>query len=319
MSLSLLVGDICGQHMAGFGLSALAAQLPDPAPPPNLRLDGHNQQRRVHAMQRISKHLAKLPSHLTGVYQFGVLHGFGLRAWLELMPLLNVSTADLTVWGFDSFRGMPSEEPGFMRRSHENDKNWLAGGLNVQRLLGIKEWPQLRDAIVRNIGFAPERTRLVRGFFNESLRDGPLLRDRLGLPPALLLDVDCDLYTSTKQAMSFMLDTGLLVPGTYVYYDDYSIEAWNISPKKHPYMEERLAHEELTNEYGLEWTTLSHYGKYHGPLAGVSWIRQWANTSKLIGKNLQPISLNPVFRLDACAKCPTGARQRHPPQRFGSH
>jgi hypothetical protein len=77
-------------------MSAIAAASASSAPPaPPLRLLGHNQQRRLLSLQRIASHIASLPggappAHLSGVYQFGVLHGFGLRAWLEAMPMLNL-------------------------------------------------------------------------------------------------------------------------------------------------------------------------------------------------------------------------------------
>ena len=47
---------------------------------------------------------------LTDLYEFGVLDGFGLRVWLEAMPRLNMSVDHTTVFGFDSFRGMPDEK-----------------------------------------------------------------------------------------------------------------------------------------------------------------------------------------------------------------
>ena len=47
---------------------------------------------------------------------------------------------------------------------------------------------------------------------------------RLGMVrrPAFLIDIDCDLKTSAKQALIFTLEAGLLRPGTFVYYDDLS-------------------------------------------------------------------------------------------------
>ena len=301
--------DVSGGGAASRSMSESASSSASSAPPaPPLRLLGHNQQRRLLSLQRIASHIASLPggappAHLSGVYQFGVLHGFGLRAWLEAMPMLNLSLAGKTVWGFDSFRGMPDEEAGFMRKSHEHDRQWHAGGLNVARLLGISYWPKLHDTIVRNIGFSPEHTHLVRGFYNESLRGGRALSQQLRMPPALLLDIDCDLYTSTTQALRFMLDSQLLVPGTYVYYDDYSVEAWYVPASQHPYLEERLAHEEVTKEYELVWRPLNRYGRYRGPMAGLEWIRQMSNTSKWMGKQVSFNNLNPVFRLEACGKC----------------
>ena len=290
-------------------MASLPTTLPIPSDGQNQHLDGHNQQRRILALRRIASDIAGLPgsappAHLTGVYEFGVLRGFGLRAWVEAMPLLNISVKDASVWAFDSFRGMPDEPSGFMRKSHERDKQWHAGGLNVARLMGISSWPQLQEAIVRNIGHAPERTHLVRGFYNESLREGRSLSQRLRMQPALLLDIDCDLYTSTKEALRFMLESELLVPGTYIYYDDYSVEHWMVPPSKHPYMEERLAHEEISKEFGLTWKPLNKYGRYRGPLTGgVEWIRQMSNTSKWMGKPLTAAGINPVFRLVSCSKC----------------
>jgi len=283
------------------------------SPAYEVKLLGHNQQRRLLALQRIAAHIATLPNqkvlpHLTGVYQFGVLHGFGLRAWLEAMPHLNMSTEGLSVWGFDSFRGMPAEKPGYMRTVHEHDKEWHEGGLNVARLLNIHEWRRLQDAIVSNIGFEPKLTHLVRGFYNESLREGRALSHRHGMPPALLLDIDCDLYTSTKQALRFMLESRLLVPGTYVYYDDYSVQMWNVPASQHPHKEERLAHQEITTEFGLKWTSLNTM-RYLGPMPGMGWIRQWPNTSGLYGKNVWSGKLQPVLRLEACTKCEQSANR----------
>ena len=242
------------------------------------------------------------PGHLSGIYEFGVFHGFGLRAWLDAMPLLNISVENISVWGFDSFRGMPDEQDGFMRQSHVHDRNWHAGGLNVARSMGIHDWHKLHDAILRNIESGSNRTHLVRGFYNESLVGGIALRQQLGMPPALLLDIDCDLYSSTKQALNFMLMARLLRPGTYVYYDDYTVEEWNISPTRHPYKEERLAHEEITREFELKWKPLNSL-KYRGPMESLGWIRQWPNTSHLMNKRLLGVSLSPVFRLESCGKC----------------
>ena len=138
---------------------------------------------------------------------------------------------------------------------------------------------------------------------HETRDAAPFLPALAVVPPALLLDIDCDLYTSTTQALRYMLDSQLLVPGTYVYYDDYSVEAWYVPASQHPYLEERLAHEEVTKEYELVWRPLNRYGRYRGPMTGLEWIRQMSNTSKWMGKQVSFNNLNPVFRLEACGKC----------------
>ena len=69
------------------------------------------------------------------------------------------------------------------------------------------------------------------------------------MQPALLIDVDVDLYVSCIQCMDWMLANGLLVAGTVVYYDDVSIVKADAGG-------ELKAHEELTAKYGLEWKKL---------------------------------------------------------------
>ena len=141
------------------------------------QLDGHNEQRRLIALQRIvadlanrshdGDHLERLPD----IYEFGVLAGFGLGAWTQAMPRLNLSLDGVAVWGFDSFAGMPDEPAGFMRPIHIHDRSWQPGGLNSARWVRCDGtcvlWPSLEKALKRNIGFDPQRTTLVRGFYNE--------------------------------------------------------------------------------------------------------------------------------------------------------
>jgi hypothetical protein len=270
-----------------------------------------SQQRRILALRRIADHIGTHPlsssAPLHDIYQFGVLMGHGLRAWLEAMEILNVSTVGRRAFGFDSFQGMPEEDDEFMRPLHRANPSWHAGGLNAARISRLSDWPSLRARLVNYIGFDPERTTLVRGFYNESLREGASLSQRLGMRPALLLDIDCDLYTSSRQALRFMLQAGLLVPGSFVYYDDYSIEAWNWPTRSHPHKEERLAHEEVTEEFNLTWTPLFRH-QFQGPLKGMEWISQWSTNgtrmnSRPLGRQLSAKDLVPVLQLHSCGRC----------------
>ena len=133
-----------------------------------------------------------------------------------------------------------------MCKLHKHNSQWLAGGLNTSRIMGSTHWPTLEKQLLRNIGFESSRTKLIKGFYNDSLREGPRLAWRLGMRPALLVDIDCDLYTSSKQALTFMLESGLLVPGTFVYYDDFSIVDW----ARLPYKEERAC---ARGDYARFW------------------------------------------------------------------
>ena len=292
--------------------------------PPKLQLDGHSQQRRIFTVERIVNYLAtltaanrgKISTSLQGdIYQFGVLTGFGLRAWVDSMRVLNLTLSpEASLYGFDSFDGMPEEGTLYMRSIHKHNSAWHGGGLNTSKLMGVTDWPTLQQRLKRNIGYDPQRTHLIRGFYNESLREGRALARRLGMRPALLIDIDCDLYTSSKQGLSFMLDAGLLVPGSFVYYDDFTIEDWN--KDKPPHREERRAHEEVTKEYGLSWRPLNHL-VYNGPVKELSWIRQYDIGMKSSGTRRAPQMgkpikgmLTPVFQLTACKKCSASAERR---------
>ena len=60
---------------------------------------------------------------------------------------------------------------------------------------------------------------LVPGFYDKSLL--PDLASRMGMRPAAYVDIDCDLYGSTKSALEWMLASRLIVPGTLIGYDDW--------------------------------------------------------------------------------------------------
>ena len=90
------------------------------------------------------------------------------------------------------------------------------------------------------------------------------------------------------------IEAGLLRPGTFVYYDDYTLEHWLIPNRTHAYKEERLAHEEVTREYGLEWLPLFRYGAYPGPL-NVSRVKEFPAEHK--GRPIRNSELSPVLPL----------------------
>ena len=131
------------------------------------------------------------------VYQFGVFRGGSMYQYRHLWP-------DALLLGFDSFEGLPTEQPGEVRRA-----TWNRG------TFGITE-PDIARRIYTDLG--RERTRLFRGFFNQSLT--PSLA--LGLQPATLVDIDSDIYVSAYQALDWLFHHRLAVPGTVVAYDDWA-------------------------------------------------------------------------------------------------
>ncbi|MFH1571393.1 MAG: TylF/MycF/NovP-related O-methyltransferase [Gemmatimonadota bacterium] len=115
------------------------------------------------------------------VCEFGVYRAASLNRLADLLP-------GRTVWGFDSFAGLPADWRDRFPR----------GTYAVRRL------PRVR----RN-------ARLVQGWFDDTL--APFLAEHPG--PALLLHVDCDLYASTRTVLDAF--AGRLTPGTVLVFDEY--------------------------------------------------------------------------------------------------
>ena len=60
---------------------------------------------------------------------------------------------------------------------------------------------------------------IYKGFFNETMT--ATLAKAEGMRPAFFVDVDCDLFISTHQALDWLFLNGLLKVGTLVGYDDW--------------------------------------------------------------------------------------------------
>ena len=212
-----------------------------------------DQRKRVVACERISALVNSSPPLLLGpgydIYEFGVLTGGGLRAFVHGLQKKNLKFGHL--YGFDSFRGLPESDVAQHERSELRDPNWQQGGMNAAETLALRmgddafNYTLLRQHIITRVGYP--NTTLVRGFYNESL---PRLNRRRALrarmQPAMLVDLDCDLYESTIQAMEWLLTSRLLVVGTVVYFDDWRRAGEGM----------KKAYALLTRQYGLQWKVL---------------------------------------------------------------
>lgn len=104
--------------------------------------------------------------------------------------------------------GLPAEADGMALECNA----WLPGSFSAADQFGAYTFGAVRDKILEHVGpkYA-EDTRLIKGFFSDSLT--PTLKSEHGMKPALLIDVDVDLYISCVQCMEWMVLQGLLVPG----------------------------------------------------------------------------------------------------------
>ena len=151
-------------------------------------------------------------------YEFGVYNGDTLCDFYNCMSRFHGGNAP-PYWqmvGFDSFEGLPA--------THVEEDLHPQAGEGSYKSDGV-EFVQSR---LQGIGCGPDRLRLVKGFYQESLSKA--LRDKLlaeDLRPSFV-NIDCDYYSSTMTVLNWI--EPLLMDGTVVYFDD--IYFYNCNPNK---------------------------------------------------------------------------------------
>jgi hypothetical protein len=173
------------------------------------------------------------------LYTFGVYTGASIKFWLDRLKALKVQHG--LSWGFDSFEGLPEEAEGVELEGNE----WKPGGFSAADQFGVYTWREVRRKIEEHLG--PEHAAKcgwVRGFFSDVLT--PTLKRERAMQPALLIDVDVDLYISAVQCLDWCFAQGIIVPGTIVYYDDVEV----VKADKGG---ELRAHAELSEKYKVTW------------------------------------------------------------------
>jgi len=142
--------------------------------------------------------------HLNGLrygyyFEFGCHKGRTLRlAWDHSNGLF-----DWTYVAFDSFEGLPDIP--------EIDRNpmWEKGmSATTEEELTV---------ITESAGMPRNRLITVKGFYDQSLESG--IAKKLLPEKAVVVYVDCDLYTSTVPVLKFIKD--FLQPGTIIVFDDW--------------------------------------------------------------------------------------------------
>ena len=189
----------------------------------------------------VLEQLHRLASPHKDVYEFGVYTGSRM-VWIA--DELGMEYGQL--WGFDSFLGFPAIQGGKDSAGH----HWARGRDSASEALNLRDTDHLFQFLRDRIG--PPRngsTTFIQGYYSDSLT--PALRTRYHFQPALLVDFDCDLYSSTLQAYHWLLHHRLIRPGTIVRYDDWPLRSAGGKP-----WGQALAHDEVTEQFGLNWTRL---------------------------------------------------------------
>ncbi|NLF83438.1 MAG: hypothetical protein GX568_05595 [Candidatus Gastranaerophilales bacterium] len=126
-------------------------------------------------------------AELDGLYlEFGVYNGSSINYIAELKK-------DKTIYGFDSFEGLPEDWEGSLK-----------GKFKVDSI------PEVKNNV-----------KLIKGWFNETL---PLFA-RENNEQVAFIHVDCDLYSSTKTIFNQL--GSKIISGTIIFFDEYfNYEGW---------------------------------------------------------------------------------------------
>ena len=148
--------------------------------------------------------------------EFGVFEGNSIRYWSKLLR-----NPGSMLHGFDSFEGLPET----FKDDHPKGRFGLGGRL-----------PEFSDP----------RIRLFKGWFHETL---PLY----SMPPheELVINIDCDLYSSTSFVLNHFRET--MPIGTWLYFDEFG--SWDHESRAfRDFLDETGMKFELIGESAAAWS-----------------------------------------------------------------
>ena len=172
-------------------------------------------------------------------YEFGVFKGYAF--WYAQHIAGRLGLRQMRFFGFDSFAGLPeitqidqTQHNEFYKGQYSCSKQQVEKNLNQK---GV-DW---------------EKTHLIEGFFSASLTNET--KKTYGLNKVALALIDCDLYASTVEVLSFL--NGMIADGTILIFDD-----WNCF-NRDPHRGQRRAFREfLDSQPQWEAQPFFSYGLY---------------------------------------------------------
>jgi len=141
-------------------------------------------------------------------YEFGVYKGFSL--WFAYKMAQEFEYFDMNFFGFDSFEGMP--EIKAKDRQEDLSGNMFAKGNFAASLEFVK-------SNLKKRGVNMEKVKLVKGFYEDSLKKEII--KQYEMKKAAVILVDCDLYSSSLKVLQFILP--LLQKEAIILFDDYGL------------------------------------------------------------------------------------------------
>ena len=166
--------------------------------------------------------IEKIGKNQIGDYlEFGVSHGSSMSIMHRALKDSNIGQTRL--FGFDSFEGMPSFA------ANEDHGQWKPGEF-ASPLEATKDF-------LTSKGVDWSRTFLTKGWFSDTLTPDFVVKHQI--KKASLIMVDCDIYTSSVQALDFckplIKDTAIIIFDDWVEEEGFGeYQAWKEFLTKNP-------------------------------------------------------------------------------------
>lgn len=186
------------------------------------------------------RYLSSKPGNIqAGDYlEFGVCHGSSMLLMYE--ALQEESMDQMRLFGFDSFEGLPEDDEG----------HWTKGSFSANENDVLKRFSE------NNVDLG--RVHLIKGFYSDTLNDELLAKH--DLKKAGVIMIDCDMYTSTIEALEFC--EPLIQDEVVMVFDD-----WN--PLAQENKGEKRAFDEFLEKYShFNAEEIGNYSYRPGDLHG---------------------------------------------------
>lgn len=158
--------------------------------------------------EEISDYLSLIGDNLP-IMEFGVCSGSSLQRALNVFKANNKPFGK--VFGFDSWQGLPNTK-------HEEwfAFDWEPGSFNGLKEFGVNTVEELLPLLKEKIG---HDVTFISGWYKDTLNKETAEKHKM--TQAGYVNIDVDLYSSTKEVLNFCFDNGIIGVGTVIRYDDW--------------------------------------------------------------------------------------------------
>jgi O-methyltransferase len=173
--------------------------------------------------------------HIGDYLEFGVYNGTSLVSTFRETEAMGLT--DMRLFGFDSFEGLPAAA------ATDDEGKWKPGAWRSDL--------EFTEAVLEAEGVDRSRVFLVPGWFGDTCNAETA--HRYNITKASVIMVDCDIYTSAKEALDFCAP--LITDQALMLFDD-----WNTGNLAAKNLGERKAFEEWLAAWGC--FTAEPFGSY---------------------------------------------------------